>query len=645
MNRTNARATLLWAVASVLLAVSTVRSDTPDLVVVYPKPGQIVTAVDSIFGHVTGQIDVRKHRLTINGADVPIHRDGGFLAFLPVTPGDFVFALELFRREGGGSGRAETAMPVAAASVPVSIPRPLKTLPGGVLQITGDYRAPRGDLVLTAGTRLVVMFRGSPDMRAWFSIPGVVDSVPAAEMEPLEQPYWGEAVFGAGAVPESVMIGGVYSGFYDVLSTVSAGSVPVIYHLAPPDPARIVAKVVAAPADPRVPQWLAQLYPQGPVSQESAYRVSLNPPDYPCAIRFTDSVQIIRHAPGKGYFSIFQPEGVVAMAVGAEADWYRVKLSATQYGWVNQRSAERLAEGILPSRSYLASVRTYSHDDHVLLEFPLAGRHPYRIIEDDRRTIRIQLFGVTTNTDWIRYDFSDRLVEIATWSQPEPGLYEFRVSLTGDMWGYDAYYAGNTFFFKLRRPPADLKRIRGKRIVIDPGHSADPGAIGPTGLTEAEANLNIALVLAHQLRKKGAEVILTRADDSDLALYDRPAIAKLNDADLFISIHNNALPDGVNPFTNNGVSSYYYHPHSIELARAIQEEMIKATGLPDFGLYHGNLAVNRPTQYPAVLIECAFMMIPEQEALLKTEKFHRKVSGAIIKGIEKFLKGYDDGRK
>jgi len=111
-----------------------------------------------------------------------------------------------------------------------------------------------------------------------------------------------------------------------------------------------------------------------------------------------------------------------------------------------------------------------------------------------------------------------------------------------------------------------------------------------------------------------------------------------------VSIHNNALPDGVNPFTNNGVSTYYYHPHSIELARSIQSEMIKATGLPDHGLFYGNLAVNRPTQYPAVLVECAFMMIPEQEAMLKTDRFRRKVAWAIVNGIAEFLKGYDDGR-
>jgi N-acetylmuramoyl-L-alanine amidase len=380
------------------------------------------------------------------------------------------------------------------------------------------------------------------------------------------------------------------------------------------------------------------------VEVPSSYRVTLNDPAFPFTVRFKDSVQIIRHEPARGYFSIFQPKGVEVLAVGAEGDWYKLKLSRTQYAWVQKTSVEPLVKGILPPHSYLSSIRTYADEKKVVVSFPLAGKHPFRVFEDDARTIRIQLFGVTSNTDWIRYDARDDLIEVATWNQPEEDLYEFRLKLRHDLWGYDTYYVGNTFFFQLNKPPENVRKLKGKTIVIDPGHSSDPGAIGPTGLTEAEANLALALALARRLESKGAKVVLTRQGAEHVALYDRPVIAKLNNADLFISIHNNALPDGVNPFLNNGTSTYYYHPHSITLARAIHSEMVKATKLGDYGLFHGNLAVNRPTQYPAVLVECAFIILPEQEALLKTDKFRQKISKAIVKGIERFLREYDRHR-
>jgi len=633
---------------TVLFLLSTVlpiESVSGSVQVVYPKPGQVVTAVDStfIFGNLLGGVDPDDCLLVINNEEVRIHSDGGWLAFLPVTPGDFVFDVRLFNRDNRLK-EPGAAPPIAAIHVPVRIPEPIRTLPCYLPQIAGDYRPPRGDIVLASGDRLHVMFRGTPGLQAWFSIPDLVDSVPMTETAPHNQPYWGESVFGAGAVPDSVKVGGIYSGFFAVTDTVSALDKPVVYHLVHADIASVVVQLLQNPFSPNLIEWLRWLHPKGEVSLESSYLVSMNLPAYPFAVRFTDSVQIIRHGPRKGYFSIFQPEGVTALAVGAEGEWYKVRLSATQYAWVNLNSVEPLEKGILPPKSYLTSIRTYGSNDDLVVEFPLAGKHPFRIVEDDKRTIRIQLFGVTGDTDWIRYDFSDPLVNIATWSQPEPDLYELTVTTNEDIWGYDAYYVGNTFYFQLNKPPSDVRWIKGKRIVIDPGHSADPGAIGPTGLTEAEANLGIALVVAKILRTGGAEVILTRDDDSDIPLYDRPAIAKAHDADLFVSIHNNALPDGVNPFTNNGVSTYYYHPHSIELARSIQSEMIKATGLPDHGLFYGNLAVNRPTQYPAVLVECAFMMIPEQEAMLKTDRFRRKVAWAIVRGISGFLKGYDDGR-
>jgi hypothetical protein len=177
----------------------------------------------------------------------------------------------------------------------------------------------------------------------------------------------------------------------------------------------------------------------GAVEKPSSYRVSFNNPSYPFTVRFVDSVQIVRHGPRKGYLSIFQPEGVEALVVSAEGDWYRLQLSQTQFGWVARQSVQVLVKGILPPHSYLTSIRTHATADHVRVEFPLAGKHPFRVIEDNRRTIRVQLFGVTTDTDWIRYDFSDSLIDLATWSQPEPGLYELKLQLTSDIWGYDSY--------------------------------------------------------------------------------------------------------------------------------------------------------------------------------------------------------------
>ncbi len=626
-------------VLAVLLALAwggTVRADSTDIVVVYPKPGQTITASDStfIFGHLSdklmkmspgkGSMTSPKLTLKINGTSVPVYNSGGFLAFLSISPGDFIFKLKVT-----GTGRHKGLTNLAEFDLPVKVPAPLRELSEDTLRIVGDYRPPQGDVALSWGDRLDVQFLGTPNGMAWFSIPGVVDSVPMSETAPSDAPYWGESVFGNGQTSPPAVGGGIYSGFWYLPRGVTTSNAAICYHLC--------KSTKSGKSDPSKDQLKC-------LSTTSGYRVSLNSPEFPFTVRFTDSVQVVRVGPKSGYFSIFQPRGVEALAVGAEADWYRIRLSATQFGWVARSSVETLKPGILPPKSRIASIRTYDSARSVTFTFPLSGIHPYRVIEQSPRHLTLQLFGVTSNTDWIRYEYSDSLVDYCTWLQREDDLYEFTINLTHDLWGYDCYYADNTFCLKITKQPRNIHTLKGKTIVVDPGHSGDPGAIGPTGLTEAEANLGIALGLRKALESRGAKVVMTRSDMSNVALYDRPVIAKQAEADLFVSVHNNSLPDGVNPFTNNGTSVIYYHSWSADLARRILGQLLTATGLPDHGLYWGNLAVDRPTQYPAVLVECDFMILPDRESLLRTGAYRSKVAEAIAHGIDDYFRSYQDGR-
>jgi N-acetylmuramoyl-L-alanine amidase len=101
--------------------------------------------------------------------------------------------------------------------------------------------------------------------------------------------------------------------------------------------------------------------------------------------------------------------------------------------------------------------------------------------------------------------------------------------------------------------PAVNGQIR--KIVIDPGHGGkDPGAVGMGGLAEKDIVLALAKRLARKLRAEmGVQVVLTREDDSFIALEDRTAVANAEEADLFISLHVNASP---NPHAR-GIETYY----------------------------------------------------------------------------------------
>jgi N-acetylmuramoyl-L-alanine amidase len=230
------------------------------------------------------------------------------------------------------------------------------------------------------------------------------------------------------------------------------------------------------------------------------------------------------------------------------------------------------------------------------------------------------------------------LIDNITWSQLQPQVYQIDLILNQPVWGYDARYDDRRLVLELRRPPALRSGLKGLTIVVDPGHSADPGAIGPTGLLEKDANLKLASALRTQLEGRGARVIMTRTGDEDVPLHDRPVIAVSHHADLYVSVHNNAVPDGTNPAARNGSAVYYYHPFSRDLARSVHKRLLQATQLDDYGLTQGNFAVIRPTQYPSVLAECAFIIIPEQEEMLMQQDFVNRTAKGIADGVADFVR-------
>ncbi|MHB1329539.1 MAG: N-acetylmuramoyl-L-alanine amidase family protein, partial [Gemmatimonadales bacterium] len=173
----------------------------------------------------------------------------------------------------------------------------------------------------------------------------------------------------------------------------------------------------------------------------------------------------------------------------------------------------------------------------------------------------------------------------------------------------------------------------------DPGHPPG-GGTGPTGLREPEATLAVAELLEPMLTGAGARVVMTRRGAGAVSLIDRIRLADSLDADLMLSIHGNALPDGVPPDGNHGSSVFYFHPRSADLARQVQARLVEELGTRDLGIARGDLAVVRPTWMPAVLAEGLFMMWPEHEAWLRAPEGRRRYARALMAGLEDYFRGF-----
>jgi N-acetylmuramoyl-L-alanine amidase len=187
--------------------------------------------------------------------------------------------------------------------------------------------------------------------------------------------------------------------------------------------------------------------------------------------------------------------------------------------------------------------------------------------------------------------------------------------------------------------------VQGKTIVVDPGHGgSDTGAIGSNNIVEKDVTLGIALELKKMLAARGANVVLTRTADKDVAykgasdkeeLAARVNVANRMDADLFVSIHADAFS------TNEaqGTTTYFYEKTNEDrrFAQILQSNLVRQVGLSDRGFEENDFYVLENTHMPAILAEVAFISNPQEAKLLSKAAFWRKAALGLYNGINSYF--------
>lgn len=172
-------------------------------------------------------------------------------------------------------------------------------------------------------------------------------------------------------------------------------------------------------------------------------------------------------------------------------------------------------------------------------------------------------------------------------------------------------------------------------VVIDPGHGGrDPGAVGIGGLREKDINTAVSRRVQASLNARGINAVLTRSDDRELDLQPRVNIAERADADVFVSIHSNAIslsrPDV------NGLETYYYSS-GFRLAQTIHNNILQRTDLRDRGVRRARFYVLVNTSMPAVLVETGFVTGREDAARFRNPQEVNTIADGITAGILQYL--------
>ncbi len=186
-------------------------------------------------------------------------------------------------------------------------------------------------------------------------------------------------------------------------------------------------------------------------------------------------------------------------------------------------------------------------------------------------------------------------------------------------------------------PPPATGTPRGRvLVVIDPGHGGkDPGAVGLGGLREVDVILPISLDVSQILKQQGVEVMMTRNADYFVSLQGRTALANRARANIFVSIHANAVGGGRRNV--NGMETFY--AGNRDLAAAIHRSILRSVTVGrDRGVKKSRFYVLRTSRMPAALVEVGFVTGTEDNARLRDPAYRRRMAQAIAQGILDYIR-------
>jgi N-acetylmuramoyl-L-alanine amidase len=328
---------------------------------------------------------------------------------------------------------------------------------------------------------------------------------------------------------------------------------------------------------------------------------------------------------------------VVMKVLDTVSNLYKVQLSSSHYAFIEKNYTQAVPDTLL-STTICENWRVKGGDLYDSISIALAGRVPYKSwMEIDPSRIKVELYNVQSNTNWITQLTSAKAVKNVWYEQTESDVLLITIELVKQQhYGYSIGYNGRSLQLLVRRLPS-IPDIRKMTIAVDAGHGGtNMGASGVTsGVLEKNYTLLFAKELQKILKKQKIKVLMVRDGDTTIENKDRVLWGQQNNPDLFISFHLNS--SGRN--TVRGVSTYYKHVAYRSFTQSILKRLLEIKNLEEFGNVGSfNFTPIQPTEYPSCLVEVAFLSNEQDEKMILDPKFRTKVANQVFLGIKDWIK-------
>lgn len=333
----------------------------------------------------------------------------------------------------------------------------------------------------------------------------------------------------------------------------------------------------------------------------------------------------------------FLDTNIVMKVVDSIKEVYKVQLSKYHFAYLPKVNFK--ADNSIKIQPYYLTDRwkVYGDDKYDYIKITLDEQLPFRSIQQiNPSKIVVDIFGATSNTNWITQFSTVREIK-NTWSeQPEDDVLRVIIELNHEQhWGYSIYYEEKKLVIRIKQQPQILE-LEKLKVAIDAGHGGEnEGTRGVTSrILEKKYTLLFAKELEKALQEEKATVFMIREKDTTLSIAERVAMLKEQQPDILISIHLNS--SGFD--TVRGTSTYYRYIGFRPLTQTILKRMLEL-GLEDYGnTGNFNFGLNGPTDYPNCMVEVAFLSNKEDERRILDPKFHKQVAAKIVEGIKDWLK-------
>lgn len=326
---------------------------------------------------------------------------------------------------------------------------------------------------------------------------------------------------------------------------------------------------------------------------------------------------------------------IILQPTGIFGDNIRVKLAFDKSAYIEKQLVDSAPKGTFPPASLTGDIIVTGDSVYDYVQVNLQQRLPYQSIQlTSPAKLVIDIFGATSNTNWIKQFQSARGIEAVDYVQERDGVFRIILSLKSKLhWGHQIFYKGNSLLIKIKRPPPrDISKLT---IAVDAGHGgSNTGAAGIGGSIEKNVTLILSGLLQKALEKEGAKVIMTRNAETFFDNKERILFYRDSMPDLLLSIHLNSSADPVNV---GGTSTYYRHIGFKPLSAAIYKRLLEL-GLKEYGNTGAfNFMLNSPTEYPNALVETVFISNPAEEEKILDASFQQQMVDKIVMGIKDYL--------